>query len=296
MSSNFANDAFGAVSGSNKQARIAGRMAEAEQAKRVAVTEEARASASRLNLAAQSPQQLAALERSYSAAQTQVDTDLRQLAAIDPAIMEASKQALTLLQGGNAAVNDPAMRQRESQRQQLVSSLRAQYGPGAETSSIGQKALQQFDMQSSTMFQQNQQNTLGNMFNMATTRVQGAGFGQMMGAAEGFGNYQGRLMQAEGAGSQGVLQALNNEVQGAGAPFVQSMMQANFQRQKYNDISGDMRQMGRAWGSMGKSGGGDPSKKAGSEGGGSPYGGDMSSGSGDMGAMSNGGSFGQRGM
>lgn len=301
MSSNIANDAFGAISGSNKQARIAQRGAEAEQAARVAVTNEARASRDRMNLIAQSPQQLAALDRGYAAAQTQVDADLRQLAAIDPAIMEASKQVLTLLQGGQAAVNNPAMQQRQTQRQQLVDSLKSQYGPGAESTSHGQRALQQFDQQSATMFQQNQQNTLGNMMGIATTRTQGAGFGQLMSAAGGYNNYSQGLLGAEQAGSNMVLQGMSGEVQGAAAPFVGDMLRANFQRQKYNDVSGDMRQMGRAWGSMGKSGGSNPSQKSGGEGGGfggnsMSYGGDMSSGSGDMGAMSNGGSFGQRGM
>ncbi len=242
---------LGNLSGANDQARLAQQMAMAEQAKREAMTVEARAAHDRLNLAAQSPQQLAALDRGYSAAQTQVDTDLRQLAAIDPAIMEASHQVLKLLQGGQAEVNGPAMQQRQSQRQQLVDSLRSQYGPGAESSSIGQRALQQFDMQSNTMFQQNQMNTMGNLFDMAKTRVNGPGFGQMMNVAGGYGDVASRMANAEQVGSAGILNAMGNEVQGAGAPFVQDMMKAGFRRQKYEQVSSDMRQMGRTWGTMG---------------------------------------------
>jgi hypothetical protein len=280
---NTSKNGLGALSGSNRQAKVAQEAAEAEQNARRAVTGEARAARDRMNLAAQSPQQLAALERSYAAAQTQVDTDLRQLAAIDPAIMEASSQVLKLLQGGTAAVNDPVMKQRQSQRQQLLNSLRAQYGPGAESSSIGQKILQQFDMESNTMFQQNQMNSMGNLFGMATTRTQGAGFGQMMGVAGGYGDVQNRLLGAEQAGSQGILQGMSGEVQGAASHLVGDMTRANFQRQKYNDVSGDMRQMGRTWGTMGtggKGGGGSTTPTA----------------TGNSSPMANGGSFGQRGM
>lgn len=287
------------ISGVDKQAKYAQQAAMAEQAKREAVTAEARASRDRLNLAAQSPQQLAALEKGLSAAQAQVDTDLRQLAAIDPAIMEASKQVMTLLQGGRAAVNDPLMQQRDMQRKQLVDSLRAQYGPGAESSSIGQRALQQFDMQSNMAFQQNQQNTLGNLFGMATTRVNGAGFGNLMTAQQGFGDYQNRILGAQQAGDQNVLAAMGGEVAGAGAQYVGNMIQAGAQRQFFTDIHNDGRQIGRAWGSMGKAkGGGEQAQNTqiGFNGSNSQYGGDMSSGYGDMSPMSNGGSFGQRGM
>jgi hypothetical protein len=225
---------YNKFSGVDAQARAAQQAAEAEAAARGAVTTEAVAARERYNLAAQSPQQLAALEKSLAAAQTQVDTDLRQLAAIDPAIMEASKQVMTLLQGGKAAVNDPMMQQRNQQRQQLVDSLRAQYGPGAESSSIGQRALQQFDMQSNTAFQQNQQNTLGNLFGMATTRVQGQGFGQMMNVGQGFGDYQNRILGAETMGSQGILNAMNGQAQSAGAPFVGDSIRAGGQRQLFD--------------------------------------------------------------
>lgn len=249
----MSKNGIGDLSGSNKQAKIAQQMAEAEQQARMAVTKEARAGADRMRLAAQSPQQLQALDAGLKAAQTQVDFDLKQLAAVDPAIMEASKQVLDLLQGKQAAVNDPAMKQRAGQRQQLVDSLRAQYGPGAESSSIGQRALQQFDQQSDVMFQQNQQNTLGNMMGIATTKTGGVGFGQLMGAAQGYGSYQDRQLQAEGMGTQGILQGMSGEVQSAGTPYVGEMLRAGFQRQKYEQVSSDMRSIGRSWSTFGQS-------------------------------------------
>lgn len=219
------------IFGTDDQAKYSELAAMDAQRSRAAVTAEARAARTRMNLAAQSPQQLAALERSYAAAQTQVDTDLRQLAAIDPAIMEASQQVLKLLKGDNAAVNAPIMQQRQQQRQQLIDSLKAQYGPGAESSSIGQRALRAFDMESNTAFQQNQMGTLGNLFGMATTRVQNQGFGQLMNTAQGFGDYQSRILGAESAGSQGILGAMGGEVASAGAQYTGELMRAGAQRQ-----------------------------------------------------------------
>lgn len=251
------------ISGVGKQARYAQQAAEAEQAQRRAVTAEAKQARDRANLAAQNPQQLAALERGLQAAQTQVDADLRQLAAIDPAIMEASKQVLELLQGKQAAMNDPATKQRSQQRQQLVDSLKSQYGPGAESSSLGQRALQQFDQQSATMFQQNQMGTLGQAMGIASTRIQGPGFGQLMGAAAGMGDYQNRILGAQMTGDQAVLQGMSGEVQGAGAQFVGGLINAGAQRQFFTDIHNDGRQIGRSWATMGqdgKGGGGGPGK------------------------------------
>lgn len=270
------NDVFGIT----KQSNAAQGAALAEQAARQATTAEARSARDRMNLAAQSPQELAALEKSLGAAQTQVDTELRQLAAIDPAIMEASKQVLGLLKGDTAAVNNPLMAQRTSQRQQLVNSLRAQYGPGAESTSIGQRALQQFDMESNSMFAQNQNNTLGNLFGIATTRVNGQGLGNLMGVSQGFGARQNRLYNAEAQGSQNILAALGGEVQSAGAGFTKDLLQAGAQRQFFQQMEDDGRQIGRSWATMGmsnKGGGG-----AGGGGGGGMMAGQSNLGTGGM--------------
>lgn len=241
------------IMGIGRQADLAQQAAMAEQAQRQAVTKEARATRDRLNLAAQSPQQLAALDRSLQAAQTQVDFDLKQLNAIDPAIMEASKQVLSLLKGEGAAINNPVMAQRLQQRQDLVNSLRSQYGPGAESTAIGQKALQQFDMQSNTLFQQNQMGALSNAFNVATARPTGHGFGQLMGVGQGYGDYQNRLLGAEQIGSAGILNAMGGEVQGAGAQFTGDLLRAGARRQFFTNMENDGRQIGRSWATMGMS-------------------------------------------
>ena len=104
-----------------------------------------------MNLAQATPQELNALGTSYSAASQNLQQQQQLMASIDPALMSASKQALSLLQGGTAAATAPMLAMRNQQRAQLVNSLQSQYGPGAESTSIGQQALNNFDMQTNSM-------------------------------------------------------------------------------------------------------------------------------------------------
>lgn len=138
-------------------------------------------------LANSTPQELNILGQSYEAASTNLSQQQKLMASIDPALMEASKQALDIMRGGNAAANGPMMQMRQQQRAQLVNSLRAQFGPGAENTSIGQKQLQQFDMESQSSFQQNQQNSLGQLMGIATSGGNGANVNNAIGGLETVG-------------------------------------------------------------------------------------------------------------
>lgn len=184
------------------------------------------------DLSKATPQELNSLQAAYNSSTKQLEREERMIAAIDPSILEASKQALSLLRGETAAANNPLMAARNAQRQQLLNSLRSQYGPGAESTSIGQRALSQFDMESNSMFQQNQQNSLGQMFGIATTdlgaRTQRA-TQNFLPIAQGYGNLQERQVQARQAGGQGQLSAFMGTNQGimqsAGARYVGQAIQ-----------------------------------------------------------------------
>jgi hypothetical protein len=181
-----------------------------------------------MKLAQATPQELAALGRSYGAASQQLDRQQRLLDAIDPAMMEASKQALGLLRGETAGMNKPLTDMRNLQRQQLVNSLRSQYGPGAESSSVGQKALSQFDMQSNDMFAKNQQTSLAQAFGIATNDAGGAAqrgnIAQMQQVGQGYGALQDRLLNTQVNTGNAMLGALSGTsqqmIQSAGAPYV----------------------------------------------------------------------------
>lgn len=185
------------------------------------------------SLAEASPQELNVLGRSYQAAGKALDQQTRLMDAVDPALMEASKQALTLLRGGQAAVNGPLQQMRGAQRAQLVNSLRQQYGPGAETTSVGQRALQQFDMQSNMEFQQNQQSSLAQMMGIANDQAPGintqraiAGMNEV---GQGYGNLATRKLNTElniGGQTLGAMGGVGNQMlQTAGSQYAGQALQ-----------------------------------------------------------------------
>ena len=108
------------------------------------------------------PSQLASFEKSLQMQEANVRRSERLVDAIDPALLEAGKQATELLQGKEASVLGPMKNQRQMQRQQLIDTLRQQMGPGAETSQAGLNALAKFDAETSTQLG-NAQATYTNM-------------------------------------------------------------------------------------------------------------------------------------
>lgn len=156
-----------------------------------------------MNIAGSSPQELNRIGQQYDAAMTNLQQQQQLMSSIDPALMEASKQALGILQGGTAATNNPLMAQRSAQRNQLVSSLQNQYGPGAESSSIGQQALQQFDMQTNSMFQQNQQNTLGQLTGIANSGGNEGALSSALGSVQNANSNYSNIIQRQIAASNG---------------------------------------------------------------------------------------------
>ena len=204
-------------------------------------------------LANANPEELYALDRANQSAKSALDREERLLAAIDPALMEASQQALKLLRGETAAVNNPLMEQRSSQRQQLVNSLRSQYGPGAESSSVGMRSLQQFDMDSNSMFQQNQQGSLAQLFGMGTTDLgarQQRGIAGLQQVGQGYSAIQDRKLNARlnvGASTLGALSGTSQAmIQTAGAPNVSAALQGQAMSNFGNQIANVGLQYGTA--------------------------------------------------
>ena len=177
-----------------------------------------------MSLAEADPRELADLEHSYAQTEKQLAREERFLSAIDPSLMEASQQTLKLLRGEEADVNKPMNALRNKQRDQLVSSLRSQYGPGAELSSVGRQSLQDFDMQTSGMAAQNQQTSLAQMFGIATQDVMG-GLRQTGGQlasvagslAQGRMGQRGRMLETQ----MGLGNSRLNMLQGLGGQRLQ---------------------------------------------------------------------------
>lgn len=227
------------------------------------------------DLAKATPQELQAYGQSLDASGKQLAQSQRLLDAIDPALMEASKQVLGLLRGETSGTGNVINQQRGQQRQTLVNSLRNQYGPGGETSSAGLKALQQFDAESANVGAQNQNQSLATLMGVISGRpdINNALQGVNQAGAN-FGNIQNRMLGARQAGGQSYL----NTLMGTGAPVVQSagadqtagLIKAGAQRQFFDNWSNSSMRFGEAFGGAGMSkamGGGSGGGSGGSGGG-----------------------------
>lgn len=103
---------------------------------------------------------LANADRDIAAQERNLSRQERLISQIDPTIIEASQQALKLLRGEQSSTLAPLQRQRDQQRQKLLNNLRAQLGPGAETSTAGMQALNRFDAETDSLFAGAQQSAL----------------------------------------------------------------------------------------------------------------------------------------
>lgn len=222
----------GDITGSNQQATAAGRAAQAQEAvaRRNQRFAKEQMALGLKDLDKYGPQELAALEGSLKQQQTALDRQSQLFDAMDPAILEASSQALKLLRGEDAAALAPIRNDRQRQRQSLLNTLREQLGPGAETSTAGIQALNQFDQETSGLLAGQQQQTLGQLFGMGQTGAANRGslnqsIGALANIGQGFGDMglrRANVRQSFTGAALGAGQALQ---QAAGSRFVKDQFQ-----------------------------------------------------------------------
>lgn len=202
-------------------------------------------------LAQASPEELNALSRSYQAASAGLAREERLFQAIDPVLMEASQQALKLLKGENTDISSGMMSLRNSQRQELVNTLRSQYGPGAESSSIGQRALRQFDLETNSM----RQEAFNQVFNVATNPAARANYNTAISGlqqvGQGYSALQERKLNTRintGNAWLGALSGTSQQmIQNAGAPYVGQALQGQAQAQMGQSLVNLGGQLGTAY-------------------------------------------------
>lgn len=203
-------------------------------------------SQSATDLAEASPQELAMLGEQYGVASKNLQRQQELMDSINPALMEASKQALSILRGGPASSTDGIMGVRNQQRQQLINSLKSQYGPGAESSSIGMQALMQFDQQSESM----KQGAMSNLFNLAESGAPQAnlmnGLNGLQSVASGYSAIQNRQLNTQLTGIGDIAGVQNQMLQTAGAPFVGAALQGQGLGSLGNNIGNSATQLGMA--------------------------------------------------
>jgi hypothetical protein len=142
--------------------------ADAQKDAAVAQLSEARAVREQaMSIAAPSAQELAQIQRQTQVSEQAIARQEQLLAAVDPALIEAGKQALGLLKGEHAAALAPLEQERARQRGLLENQLKNQLGAGYATSSAGQEALNRFDQQTAQTLSGAQQQTLGALLGVA---------------------------------------------------------------------------------------------------------------------------------
>lgn len=203
-------------------------------------------------------QGLASLDRDIANQERNLQRQEKLISQIDPTIIEASQQALRLLRGEESSTLSPLKAQRAQQRQKLLNSLREQLGPGAETSTAGMQALNRFDSESANLFGAGQQNALqmlGNISGQFSSQRPDM-MREVMGLSGlGQGQYGLRANQANfGLQRVGAQQSIGSLLTGtAGLEHTKGLLNAQSRQQQLLAHQEDLREMGKAWGTMGMS-------------------------------------------
>lgn len=111
--------------------------------------------------------ELAAMQKQLRVADQSLARQEALVKAIDPALMEAGRQALDLLQGKEAGALAPLRAAQARQTAMARSQLEQQLGSGFETSSAGIEALTRLQESQLGQQQQAQQQTLGSLLGIS---------------------------------------------------------------------------------------------------------------------------------
>lgn len=200
---------------------------------------------------AESPQELAALEKSFAAQERNLQSQERIAQSIDPTILAAAQNLTKLLGGQESGSQGLVRQQRQRQRQQLQNQLREQLGPGGETSAAGQQALQRFDLDSSEQIfgaGQAQQGTLSNLLSAGVQQrgAFGAETARLGTLGSLFGQRADRLSLAQSRGGQLSQEATKLRAGSAGAEFTGSAIRAGQSQAIGGEAFGALMSMGSA--------------------------------------------------
>lgn len=166
--------------------------------------------AAAMSYAAPTPQEIQQIgdrinqQQRYQAVQeASVQRDTQILGSLDPALVQAGQQAQKLMSGQNAAIIAPMQQQQQFERNQMQQKLAAQLGPGWQTSSAGQAALQQFDMQANLQTQQAQMSAFNNVSQFLNYGIQSS---NAINNTDRMGFETGANMSAQTLGAMGDIQ------------------------------------------------------------------------------------------
>lgn len=178
------------------------------------------------------PSALAAHDQALSAQEGNVRRQETLAQNIDPGLIEAGKQTAQLLQGKSAPVLQNIQNQRSLQRTQMLDNLKQQLGPGAETSSAGQQAMQKFDNDTANMMSGVQQQYLQQVSGIALNGAQTLG--------ESLNRVNANLDQMSTSGPEDTAAKLIAQFTGAGEQAQQGMVNAAGGEFKGQQLQGQM--------------------------------------------------------
>lgn len=194
--------------------------------------------------AAPTAQELQMLSAQQGSAERATARQEALFASIDPAIMAAGKQALSLLNGQSSPLLNPMLQERQRERAALQGKLQSQLGSGYASSSAGSEALNRFDQQTTQTTAQVQNQTMGQLMGIAqggvaseaSSNAQTAGFyNPTLGAAAGI---QNRQIGAYGQAASAIMGTNYSAQAGeaAGAPYVGGISQAQNMGQLFGNV------------------------------------------------------------
>lgn len=175
-----------------------------------------------------SPKELAQIQKSIDLNASDIDRKQKLLDSSDPALIEAGKQALQLLNGKDAASLNPLNTNIAKQEQALRAKLQSQLGTGYENTTAGIQALQAFNEQANNARTGAQQSALGTLLGTAQDTSSRYGMQPNIANNGAFANLYGAINNRQ-------VSAINNTpITGAGAQFVGDLQSARANTQFVN--------------------------------------------------------------
>lgn len=239
---------MGEAAAAGAAAGVAGGVIQGIAGQQIASAQAGEARAARalaLSYAAPTPQEIAALQQSSDLLNSDIKRTSDILASVDPAMLELGKQTLAMLRGEKEVGTNKFMRQQiDQQRNSFEAKMKAQLGPGWETSTAGQQAKAQFEMQAAGALEQNQQNTLNSYLGI-TSNLAARGQSQNIAGAQNLAGLYGSISSRQANAAIGTSSALIGTA-GAGAYGMSAL----------GGTLGQLGGLGLAYGLMGKGSGG----------------------------------------
>lgn len=207
-----------------------------------------------MRIAQASPAELANIEQSINIQNQNIARVEKMVNAADPAIIEAGKQALELMQGKAAAGVSIAQKQREKDRAALEAKLARQLGTGYANTTAGQQALNEFDSQTAATMQGIQQQTLKDFMGYSATGLTTNPYNNVLAGANILGNIitapQGRQMESISRTPLTPNTQIPSTAQYAGAQYVGGALQ----NQAFSNMFGNVANLAALYGLSGGQG------------------------------------------